>query len=637
MFGRQSVRVTYAHKRKRVQAANKAQLSSPLEALPPEMDDLTRTQMARRMLKRSRRVALAENFEAKDKNVEHIRDHLAKRIKRTQEHISNVDSAVPFNTLSDDLSFQTPFSTPQSVHDSALPRPPVPDQLSPVPVAKRVMTRTSSRSLKENGAHSQILASPFSSRPGSAAPSPKHQVKGRSSRRVSRIPLNTKSRTLSGVFKENARHVPRKGSTASLKEPNKEPVAARIMRQRYRSSPSTSYMRAQFAQDEWISPPKAISRALDGNELHSPGGSVHSNGSFYTDQPRSCSTPATSRLRKLSKRHGRRTEVDNFPVASSLPKDSTEAGNLDVEMMDGTVLQRRQTIHLSSNSIFTSSGEFTVATLPVNNGRTRGEIVEESQVGRTLAGSFLAEFEIPLSDSPVLTTATKMLDSGSVPKASFGKAPFGLPGTSPVHGGNLIVRRYRNPPSSPAGDLAEELSSMGIRGGQNKHLVAETHRPSAAVPLHGRSRSSQDAPAKTSTRKSVNRKSARNRASTIRASEFARPGVSPSDVASRSTASLLPNARRTRSGTVVGPNSKLATKDAGLSAGTAQGIEAVEPESEELDDELLLKSCWIEDVEYLGLPALANRKEVEADEMNLGGLWHGLEFGPPRQLGLRRR
>jgi hypothetical protein len=57
----------------------------------------------------------------------------------------------------------------------------------------------------------------------------------------------------------------------------------------------------------------------------------------------------------------------------------------------------------------------------------------------------------------------------------------------------------------------------------------------------------------------------------------------------------------------------------------------------ESDDELLLKGPWIEDLVYLGLPVPTRVREAEADEINLGGLWHGEEWGPPRRLGLRRR
>lgn len=549
MLGRQSVKVTYAHKKRRVQNASKKLLSSPLEVLPPDTDDLTRTQMARRMLKRSRRVALAEQLE--DANVEHIRDHLAKRIKRTQEHVSNPESAeVPLHAAEHDFTFQTPFASSQVIREPTVAQPLVPDQLSPVPAAKRVVSRPSSRNLKENGPQPHILASPFSSRPGSAAPSPRHKGKSRSSRRVSRISLHAKSRTLSGVLKENTRGVSRKDSTVSLKDANRESSIKHIKHRRYPSSPSTAYMRSRSVQDGWISPPKVFSRTFDDfNEILSPAGSAHSNASFYTDQPQSCSTPAMSRLRKLPDLHGQRARADGLLASFSMRKGVAEAGGPDVEMIDGTAPSRRQTIHLSGNSIFSSSDEFTIASLPAmlhdgeivekNSGSGPNEslarvvcqapaprgAVDGSQVGRSIAGSFVAEYAISLPDldhSPASTTATKMLGPAGVPKLSIGEQLLGLPGTSPVRGNNLVIRASRNPgppkssvgeqpfglpgtspacgenlvirtsrdhgtltppasplgetvtcpPSSPASDLALELQSMGICGMFPKHCIS---------------------------------------------------------------------------------------------------------------------------------------------------------------------
>lgn len=180
-------------------------------------------------------------------------------------------------------------------------------------------------------------------------------------------------------------------------------------------------------------------------------------------------------------------------------------------------------------------------------------------------------------------------------------------------------------------------------GDPDTHSDGESHRPSTSVPLQTRSHSLQVALAELITKKSVKRKPARNRAGTIRASDFARPGALSSAVAPGITAPPISNVRRTRSGTVVGPDSKLAAKGAGLPSQAAKsapatGLAAVQSGSEsESDDELLLKSFWIEDLEYLGLAVPPGRKDAEADEMNLGGLWHGLESDPPRRLGLRRR
>ncbi|KAF8449317.1 hypothetical protein L210DRAFT_2658394 [Boletus edulis BED1] len=522
MLARQSAPVTYFHRRRRVRDSSKKLPSSPLEVLPPDVDDLTHTQMTRRMLKRSRRVALAEQIE--DKNVEHIREHLAKRIKRNQEHIFDLEhTEVPFDVApQDDVTFQTPFPS-QSARESTVDKPLVPEQLSPVPVVNRVMSRTISRNLKENSTHPQTLASPFNSRPGSAAASPTRKSRGRSSRRRSRISLHAKSRTLSGVFKENSRLVSRKDSTASLKNTHGESSTRHIRHQRYPSGPSASYMRSQPAQEDWIAPPKALSHTLgssdipllprtldDDGEIPSPGGSVRSGGSFYVDQPQFCSTPAISRLRKVPDLHRRRTRNDNFR------KDSPDADDLDIEMMDSTVPAQRQAIHLSGNSIFSSSDEFTLRSLLAHL-----EVHDGSQADHSLARSFIVEYDIPLADSdhsPVSAAASEMLDLEGALKESVGEQPFGLPGTSPAHGEDFstrssksrgipkssvaeqplglpgsshvrgetrIVRTSRSsgtlispapagalcPPPSPASDLALELQSVHIRGASTQQCI----------------------------------------------------------------------------------------------------------------------------------------------------------------------
>lgn len=496
MLGRQSVKVTYAHKRRRVQNAGKRLFSSPLEVLPPDMDDLTRTQMARRMVKRSRRVALVEQLG--DENVEHIREHLAKRIKSTQERVSNLEPTEGHIEAQDDLSLQTPFPSSQLFHDSVVPIPLVPEQLSPVPVARRVMSRTSSRNLKENSTHSQVLASPFSSRPGSAASSPKHKGRGQSSHRVSRIPLHGKSRTRSGAFK-NTRRLSRKDSTVSLKDTNKEPSARHVKHQRYPSSPSTVYMRSQFAQEDWTAAPKAFFRTSDDyDDIMSPAGSAHSNTSFYADKPQSCSTPAPSRVRKLPDVQGGRTGADDILASFSLRKDSVQADGPDVEMMDSMVPPCRQTIRLSGNSIFSSSDEFTIRSLPAtrNGGTsveknnadreepparvarqdsTHREVVDGSQAGHSLAGSFIAEYDIPLPDSPS-STATKMFCPDGVPKLSVGERLSSLPRTRPARGENLGIRS-RNSVVAKSSVAEQPFGLPGTSPARGENLVIRSRNP----------------------------------------------------------------------------------------------------------------------------------------------------------------
>ncbi|KAF8836827.1 hypothetical protein BDN67DRAFT_262419 [Paxillus ammoniavirescens] len=505
MSGRQPVKVTYTHKRKRLHGASRMQ-SSPLDVLPPDRDDITHSEMTRRMLKRSRRAALAEQVQGKNVDHDLIREHLVKRFKHANERAVNGELIVDSLDMSlpqDDLSLQTPFHASEYIHESAVAKPLIPEQLSPVPVGKRIRSRTSSRNLKENGTHSQTLASPFHSRPGSAASSPKRKGRGRSLR-ASRISLHAKSRTLSGAFKENSRRISRKDSTVSLNDNNKHSRERLAKHQRYPSSPSTSYMRSQFARQDWLAPPKAISRTFDEYDgVPSPRGSVHSSTSFLHGGPQSCSTPLVSRPQRWA---GMRTPPAPLAQRTDLPHSDA----VDIEMTDG-----RQIIHISGNSIFSSSGEITIGPVSVTNtgatpmeadsilGSTGGDLsvvrtsdqaanqpseVNVPQTGHKLGKTFLGEYFIPvpaLGSSPVSVAAA----DGHVvvpnrPKVSVGKHAFPLPATSSpapegVSNANRSFHtafetltppaspgrtRGSHPPSSPAGDLAQEMQSLGLGG-----------------------------------------------------------------------------------------------------------------------------------------------------------------------------
>ncbi|KIK97345.1 hypothetical protein PAXRUDRAFT_24681 [Paxillus rubicundulus Ve08.2h10] len=686
MFGRQPVKITYTHKRKRLHGSSRMQ-SSPLDILPPDKGDLTHSEMTRRMLKRSRRAALIEQVQGRNIDHDLTRERLVKRFKHADERTVNgelIAESLNMSLPQHDLSLQTPFPASEYIHESAVAKPLIPEQLSPVPVGKRINSRTSSRNLKENGTHSQTLASPFHSRPGSAASSPRRQGRERSLR-ASRSSLHAKSRTLSATFKENPRRISRKDSTVSLND-NKMHSRGPAKHQRYPSTPSTSYMRSQFAQQDWLAPPKAISRTFDEyNGGLSPHGSVHSITSFLHDGPQSCSTPAVSRPRRLASMQAPTSANEpHAPLAQRA--DLPHSNATDIEMIDD-----RQTVHISRNSIFPSSGEFTIGLVPATNtGATpmdadsllsstgknlpvtrasdqaanRPPEINVPQPGRNLARTFPGEYFIPLPSSGSPPVSAAKADGTIIvpnrPKVAVGKHALALPtASSPAPEGAFIdahsfhpafetltppASPYRTrgslPPSSPAGDLAQEMRSLGLGGDMGTRSDREAPQVLSGA-IQTRSHS-LDSPASivaaTSAKKTLpTHKPARNRAGTIRASDYAKPGPSSTTAAVAS----LPGARRTRSGTVVGPNSKLA-KDPALASRVAMRTPAAELPvvgfDSESDDELLLKGPWIEDLVYLGLPVPTHMGEAEADEMNLGGLWHGEEWGrPPRRLGLRRR
>ncbi|KAH7885769.1 hypothetical protein F5I97DRAFT_1967275 [Phlebopus sp. FC_14] len=692
MSARQAVRVTYARKRRRAKAVNRMQ-SSPLEVLPPDRDDITRSEMTRRMLKRSRRAALAEQNE--ERNVERalLRERLAKRIKRTEEYTMNVAAERNTEPLDapfpqDELNFQTPFPTEEYMHESSISRPLVPENLSPVPVAKRILPRTSSRNLKENNM-SCPLSSPFHSRPGSAASSPKKKVKGKSLR-ASRISLRGVSRTLSGVLKENSRRISRKDSTMSLNENIKCSHAKPMMHQRYPSSPSTPYMRSRSVQQDWLAPPKGLPRTLSDRDL-SPRESVVSTSSFFNGIPQFCSTPPVSRAR--------RTDREAPSDASDQPRPTVASGvhDADVQMTDD-IFPRRQTIHISGNSIFSSSAEFSLGPLP---GTVAGQVdsishssrhvespnqesgpggnrpggVGDVPILRQLARTCIGEYVVPLraltSSPPPEVAIPNHTPSGStcIRKVSVGDQTLVLLSTSspapyfgPAVSGNARSQRAQKlvtitPPASPvrspsfialqcpSSDLVRDMSSLDICvDGAETHSDEEIPRETNPNVLQTRSHSLDGSVATTEAKKVTSkRKPARDRAGTIRASDFVRPNPSVPATSRGSTVAgtskAISCARRTRSGTVVGPNSKLANVPAPACNPATRAkvpVSKSAPEAES-DDEVLLKSCWIEDFEYLGLPAPEGWKQMEVDELNLGGLWDGEERGPPGRPGLRRR
>ncbi|KAH7924160.1 hypothetical protein BV22DRAFT_1120376 [Leucogyrophana mollusca] len=345
---RQPVRVTYAHKRGRAQATNQLP-SSPLEPLDPDREDVTRSEMARRMLKRSRRVANAEQAVDNTSNRPRARERITKKSRRsepiaqlTDPNIMTMDDLLP----ADASSFQTPFPASDYVNSSSLTRPMVPEALSPVPVARRILSRTSSRNLKENGRTSRPLASPFHSRPGSTAPSPRS--KGQTAKGP-RAPLHAKSRTLSGAFEENGtRRTSRKDSSVSLHNSSKNSPAKSTMHHRYPSNPTPSYMLQHVTQQEWMVPPKALSRpsaAAVRTPPHASPTSTQSSVSFLGDRPQFYSTP-------LQHRMGSRTGLaapDVSPaIFGAVERVDQPTADDDVEMADARKAQHRQVAHIKA-------------------------------------------------------------------------------------------------------------------------------------------------------------------------------------------------------------------------------------------------------------------------------------------------
>lgn len=136
-------------------------------------------------------------------------------------------------------------------------------------------------------------------------------------------------------------------------------------------------------------------------------------------------------------------------------------------------------------------------------------------------------------------------------------------------------------------------------------------------------------------------KTGRNRAGTIRASEYQQQRTSVvANTNSRALPTELSLSRRTRSGTITGPRASVLPTTTSQKYNIAPAFRkhiSSSSKSPESDDELLLKAPgWVdEDLEYLGLPnharTLTAQTDEEPDELMLTGQWRDVHEGWPAQ------
>jgi hypothetical protein len=402
------------------------------------------------MLKRSRGVA------NEGEDMVRLKGRLVKRARQA------VESDAP-EAEADVDAFQTPFPSVEYVHSSSVTRPLAPEELSPVPNAKRILSRTSSRNLKENNT-SLPLASPFHSRPSSPQ-SPHTASATKAKARSSRIPLHLKSRTLSGTFHKNdsaytRRKLSHKDSTVSLNDKKlsrkdstislnytklsrknstlslDEPARYSPSKHQHRpSSPDPSYMLSFIAQQDWISPSKALTIHAgicdpDPNSIIRPNPIQNLSASpFVVDRPQFFSTPPRSRSGSRTGLQAPKPPSNLAFLACSpcLPRDE------DFEMADHT---EHRKIRISGNSIISSSGSFTLNAHQIHNALNADNHID-SAGSAPMSMSLnvrpqkisMGEHMIPLASSPPL--ALDLASFGPQHKVSLGQNILALPGSSP--------------------------------------------------------------------------------------------------------------------------------------------------------------------------------------------------------------
>ncbi|KAA1468907.1 hypothetical protein DENSPDRAFT_927731 [Dentipellis sp. KUC8613] len=556
---------TYSHRKKRSKAQNNVSMSSPLRNTDSE--EIPRSEMSARMKKRARQTINNTHFPLSQEQDLAEATRKPKRMKRTpasqNDHGIHDITLAPAPLLHDftiplkgsdiaSISFQTPHhvnppkKTPSSSSGFALASSALPEPLSPLPRVRRMLSRTSSRNLKENSGSIKSLASPFHSRSASKAGSPKKK-------KTKKPAFYTKARTLSDanacndqVMKDDE-HVPINHSVLF-----DSPRSLRRSTSHDRFSvhlPSTN-MFDHLSEEVWFRPPKALSRSpFDENILPAetplPDWS-YDTSAFFGDVPQGQSTPLDKR--GMSPRSD--SPGEGTPSAPNTPELN---GAGDVVMKDAlpesVANLRRRTLHYSKDSIFSSSF----------SDSTSAGVSLPPALGRGSHAAVTAPRSVPGSPANI---------AGAIDQ--------------------LLPERIPTPCSSPAAEeLTGMLNGMGIDEGRtagSPYLPPHRSRSLDSAALSGVANA--QAPAKNEpTRR-------RDRAGTIRASDF---GQKTANVPTRAPVAHPGGGyTRTRSGTIRPTRPPMHTRI--NSEPSAAPITAARDDSPDSDDPLdLLKSPFSED------------------------------------------
>ncbi|KAI0294327.1 hypothetical protein B0F90DRAFT_1288950 [Multifurca ochricompacta] len=351
---RGSLVTTYAHKKSRTGVFH---TSSPIRATDNE--DLTLTEMTRRMKKRARQ-SISSPYSAHDNDLVDSQKGF-KRPKSTHtvaptlssdsanicsSSIFPLDPLVSLNDGTNNLQYQTPFNL------SPVGSPAVFDPMSPVPPARRQLSHTGSRNLKENK-NVKRLASPFHSRSASKACS----RSGSPKRKIKKPPFYIKSRTRSEANAhptENASddvRFPVSGSLPTLQSMKSVACDTQLVN----SSPT--YILDNLSGQDWLKPAKALSHSTFLEDYVPPGTPFqewdHSCEALLGGFPLQASTPINIkdpvRMHVHSKDASSAPNSPNHAYALRDPDDtiySYEAGSFE----SGGRPRR----HFNGDSIFSS-------------------------------------------------------------------------------------------------------------------------------------------------------------------------------------------------------------------------------------------------------------------------------------------
>jgi hypothetical protein len=489
--------ITYAHKRNRSKPMAVVSASSPLREIDDPDHYLSHAELSQRLLKRARRSSNPEPFSSKKLKPSGVTPAGSPSAQYETPHPS---------ALTEEQIFKLNSSRGLPVH---------PDQFSPLPVSRRKISRTASRNLKENASRrslkkGQLLDSPFNSRPSSAASSPQKSQPVRAS------PVSTEQsaqklfkRTLSDTHYNP--NIPQSASTTS--SPTHAHSAVRTRRP---SAPSplrpgnwipkeTSF---NFDFHPALANPFFLPSTTNDIDFNRPPSSLSFYGdsdSQFFDDVQGISTPPTQK----------RAYTQGSPIAD----DDDE-----FQQPDLTVMQDAMDIDMA--------GGDGMKALPA---RERSPWLSDSLISAPNS----QEWNHPPQEGAYIRSSSQDVDMyDEVPGLEL--APdFGAP--VPRSRAAEEPASHENAPNAGGRDLKQMFDGLSL-GNFFPSFIASSHHISAASKnrfLNSRTRS-LGSPAADDEEPA--RPKGRDRRGTIRASDF-KNSVAP--------------ARRTRSGTVIGPPAPL--------------------------------------------------------------------------------
>lgn len=370
---------TYSTKRGRRRGLAQPEAGRAIDSSSPSLShsqddqDITLTEMSKRMIKRAFPGPSTSVHNA-DSN-HHSNDSKRPKTSNDSEGSDDMPQALVSQSMFSrplaDNSFQTPrLPLAKTSPDSTSPEI---EQFSPLPVPRRILSHSTSKYLKENVIFPNGLASPFSSRPSSRSGSPMEQKRRRGALKSRTLSSNLSKRTSTSALPNvlgakidlstDPTHQNSVKSELSLSSTGRTQPTTHARTSSIPTMSSSSF--GSSATEKWFIPTNVLSRSPQ--QLNDQSGRFKSeHPSFYFDIPLQVSTPAQAGNPAVPRNAGR-TQIYSDD-SDAYMSDASDNFGLDTVAAARALIppasprqpqrRRRTILHVSSDSIFSSPLDF---------------------------------------------------------------------------------------------------------------------------------------------------------------------------------------------------------------------------------------------------------------------------------------